>query len=55
MTMRHVIGGIGVLVALFGLLFTLQGFGQLRDFLLQLSDCRLLIHQSSVKLIITFL
>ena len=25
--MRHVIGGLGVLVALFGLLFTLQGFG----------------------------
>lgn len=25
--MRHVVGGLGVLVALFGLLFTLQGFG----------------------------
>lgn len=25
--MRHVIGALGVLVALFGLLFTLQGFG----------------------------
>lgn len=25
--MRHAIGAVGVLVALFGLLFTLQGFG----------------------------
>ncbi|WP_167100908.1 hypothetical protein OG976_00315 [Mycobacterium sp. NBC_00419] len=25
--MRNVVGGLGVLVALFGLLFTLQGFG----------------------------
>ncbi|BBZ76033.1 hypothetical protein MANY_13700 [Mycolicibacterium anyangense] len=25
--MRHVAGALGVLVALFGLLFTLQGFG----------------------------
>jgi hypothetical protein len=24
---RHVVGAVGVLVALFGLLFTLQGFG----------------------------
>jgi hypothetical protein len=25
--MRHAVGALGVLVALFGLLFTLQGFG----------------------------
>ena len=25
--MRHAVGGLGVLVALFGTLFTLQGFG----------------------------
>lgn len=27
MIVRHVVGAVGVLVALFGLLFTLQGFG----------------------------